>query len=132
MKRPVGIFLAGLLVLLLIGLLLIRALAGPESADRAGGVAGLVAGAVAALLSFFPLRRGLRGSNQGFLKAYFGGLVLRFALLALVAAGVWRLTQWNLRAYLTAVALSYPLIMALEGWVLSRELPGRADRGRRA
>jgi len=124
-KRPVGIFLAGLLILLLVGLLLTNALAGT---GKAGGAAGVLASVLAALLSFFPLRRGLRGSNQGFLKAYFWGLVLRFTLLALVGLGVWRLTQWNLRAYLTAVALSYPLIMALEGWALSRELPGRASR----
>jgi hypothetical protein len=85
---------------------------------------GAVVVAVAA--SLLPLRRALRASNLSFLRAYFMGLGLRVALLALIGLGVWRVTAWNLRAYLTAVALSYPLAMALEGWALSREFPRRA------
>ena len=44
--------------------------------------------------------------------------------------GVWGATDWVLRAWLVAVALSYPLAMAIEGWALSREFAHREQGAR--
>ena len=114
-----------LLSLLLIALLVTRTVWAEDPPRRDGVSAGLGAVAVAVAASLIPLRRRLSGTNLSFLQAYFMGMLLRVALLALIGLGVWRATAWDLRAWLTAVALSYPLAMAIEGWALSREFARR-------
>lgn len=117
--------LAGLSGLLLIALLALRLLLADEPARREGASAGVAGVLLAVATSFLLLRRALRGTSLGFLRAYFMGLLLRVLLLATIGLAVWGATDWDLRAFLVAVALSYPFAIALEGWVLSREAPGR-------
>jgi hypothetical protein len=124
-RRPAGIALVALLGLLTIALLVARAAMAEDAARRDGVSAGLAAVAGAALLSFLLLRRRLAGSNLAFLQAYFAGMLLRLVLLALIGLVVWGGTDWDLRAWLAAVGLSYPLAMAIEGWALSREFARR-------
>lgn len=117
--------LVGLSGLPLIALLALRLLLADAPARRDGASAGLIAVLLAVVTSLLLLRRALRGANLGFLRAYFMGLLLRLLLLATFGLVVWGATDWDLRAFLVAVALSYPFAIALEGWVLSREAPGR-------
>lgn len=117
--------LAGLSGLLLIALLAVRLLLADEPSRREGASAGLLAVLIAIAASFLLLRRALRGSHLGFLRAYFAGMLLRVLLLAGIGLAIRGATDWDLRAFLIAVALSYPFAIALEGWVLSRETPRR-------
>lgn len=125
MRRPAGILLAALSGLLVIALLALRLLLADEPARRDGASAGLIAVLLAVATSFLLLRRALPGAHLGFLRAYFMGLLLRVLLLATIGFAVWGATDWDLRAFLVAVALSYPFALALEGWQLSREALGR-------
>ena len=126
MSRPVGIFLAWLLPLALISLLLaawwLSFRFGPELSASAVGIG---AGAVGAALSYILSRRTLDSSQLTFLRAYFGGLALRFVLLALAGFAVWGLARWSLKHYLIAVALTYPFFLIVEAWRLSRDLASR-------
>lgn len=130
MRRPAGIGLVALLSLLLIALLIARMVLAEDAPRRDGVSAGLAGVAVAVAAGLIPLRRRLSGSNLGFLQAYFTGMLLRIALLTLIGLGVWGATDWDLRAWLTAVALSYPVAMAIEGWALSREFTRREPSAR--
>ncbi len=130
MRRPAGIGFLVLAGLLLIALLVSRMLWAEDPPRRDGVSAGLGAVVVAVAASLIPLRRRLSGTNLSFLQAYFAGMLLRIALLALIGLGVWRATDWDLRAWLIAVALSYPLAMAIEGWALSREFARREPPAR--
>jgi hypothetical protein len=126
----VGIGLLALLGLLLIALLIARSVLADDALRRDGVSAGLGAVAIAVAASLIPLRRKSSGSNLGFLQAYFMGMLLRLALLALIGLGVWSATDWDLHAWLVAVALSYPLAMVIEGWALSREFAHRERSAR--
>ena len=126
MSHPVAIFLILLLVLLLLSLILAAWILSFRSGPELwGACAGVCAGSLSAALSYFMLRRALSASNLSFLKAYFAALALRLALLFLSGLIVWAWTGWSLWHYMIAVALSYPLILFLEAWCLSRDLPGK-------
>jgi hypothetical protein len=129
-RRPAGIGLVALLGLLLIALLSARAVLAQDAPRRDGVSAGLAAVAIAVAAGLIPLRRKHTGSSLAFLQAYFTGMLLRIVLLTLIGVGVWGATDWDLRAYLVAVALSYPLAMAIEGWALSREFARREPAAR--
>jgi len=118
--------LSGLAALLLIALVAVRLLLAAEPARRDGASAGLIAVLLAVATSFLLLRQALRGASLSFLRAYFMGLLLRVLLLATLGLAVWGATDWELRAFLVAVALSYPFAIALEAWALSREAQRRA------
>jgi hypothetical protein len=120
-RRPAGTGLVAPLSLLLVALLVVRLVVEGDAPRRDAISAGLGAVAVAVGASLVPLRRRLAGSTLSFLRAYFLGMLLRVAVLGLIGLLVWRATDWELRAYLVAVALSYPAAMAIEGWLLSRE-----------
>jgi hypothetical protein len=120
-RRPAGIGLLALLSLLVIALFVARAMLAEDASRRNAVSAGLGAVALAVAVGCVPLRRKSAGSPLGFLQAYFLGMLVRIGLLALAGLGVWGATDWDLRAFLVAVALSYPLAMAIEGWALSRE-----------
>jgi len=105
------------------------ALAFPMTADRGAGAlpAALSAvwlGAILVLLGYFRLRRALGFGNLDFLKAFYGGLVMRFGLLLLAGLAVYFTKAWNLTVFLVSLALTYPLFLAFEAWRVSGEQPG--------
>lgn len=126
MNRLVITFLAGLLAIAAAALLVGDLMIGEGApGEFPGAAAGIIAAALSALASFFPVRAALGGSNIRFMRVFFSGLLIRALILAAAALIVRYQLEWSLRHYLIAVGLSYPLYVIVEGWVLSRELPVR-------
>lgn len=130
-NRSVAIFLIGLLAIALGALLVALALLRDAEADFSGAAAGIAAGALSVAASFFAVRGRIGGSNLRFMRAFFAGLLIRVLVLGLAGLAVREFTGWSLNRMLIAVGLSYPLYLMLEGWVLSRALPGRPDATQR-
>jgi len=125
-NRLVISFLLGLVAIAAAALLVGDLLIGEgEPGEFPGAAAGIIAAALSAVASFFPVRAALGASNIRFMRIFFTGLLIRALMLAAVALVVRYRLDWSLRHYLIAVGLSYPLYVMLEGWVLSRELPVR-------
>ncbi len=82
-------------------------------------------GALAAAWGFFQLRRSLEKSNLEFLKAFFGGLALRFAVLTLLGLTVYFATAWDINVFMVSLALTYPLYLGFEAWRIGGETTGK-------
>jgi hypothetical protein len=123
LSRPAGIFWSRLVTLVLVASLIaawrLSFQAGPALWSALSGIA---AGGASTALSFLVLERSLRASNLKFLKAFFLGILIRVAMLAVVGLLVWGNGGWSLKLYLLAVGLSYPFLLLLEGWQLSQQL----------
>ncbi len=107
-------------------------LALPMAADRGEGalpaaLAGIWLGAITIGLGYFQLRRSLSLGNLDFLKAFFGGLVLRFAILVMAGLAVYFATAWDIIIFMVSLALTYPLFLAFEAWRVSGEQPGKRE-----
>lgn len=126
MKPSVTRFLLGVLIVMALSFAAALPLTSDAGAGaRAGAAAGIAAGALSAAVSFFPVRRALSANDVRFMRAFLVGFVLRFLFLGLVGLSVHYLVSWSFHHYLVAVGLSYPFYMMLEGWALSRQVPGR-------
>jgi len=132
MSRSVVIFLAGTAGLaVLAGLLawLLTLGVGPGALPAA--LASILSGAITVLLGFFQLRRSLNYGNLRFLKAYFGGMALRFALLVAAGLIVRFSTDWDIVVFMMGLAVTYPVFLAFEAWRINGDLPGRRGTGER-
>lgn len=89
------------------------------AASRPALLAAVALSALTAGFGYFQIRRALSLGNLDFMRAYFGGLALRFAFLALAGLAVWRLSDWNMTVFLTGLAVSYPIMLAYETWRVS-------------
>lgn len=82
-------------------------------------------GALAAGWGYFQLRRALGLGNLDFLRAFFGGLALRFAVLLVAGLVLHFATAWNTTVFMVSLALSYPLYLAFEAWRVSGDMSGK-------
>jgi len=80
-------------------------------------------GALTIAWGYFQLRKSLDCGNLEFLKAFFGGLALRFGLLIVAGLAIRFATNWNGVVFLVSLGLTYPLFLAFEAWRISGELP---------
>jgi hypothetical protein len=101
-------------------------LALPMTSGRGEGalvpaLAGIWLGAVVIGVGYFQLRRSKNLGNLDFLKAFFGGLILRFAVLVLAGLVVHFATGWDIIIFMVSLALTYPLFLAFEAWRVSGE-----------
>ena len=94
-------------------------------------VAALVLAMGTAAFGYVQTRRSLSLGNLGFMKAYLGGLALRFLILALVSLAVWRLSGWNMTVFLAGLGLGYPLMLGYEAWRVSGELKRPGEEAQR-
>ncbi len=123
MSRPAGIFWIRLVTLVAIAALIAAWRFNFQTGPALwSALSGIGAGAASTALSFLILERSLRASNLKFLKAFFSGILIRFVVLAAAGLLIWSNAGWSLRLYLLAVGLSYPPMLFLEGWTLSRRL----------
>lgn len=124
MSRPVVIFLTGLIVMATVASLLVPGLtSGRGEGARPAAYAAIWLGVATIAWGYFQLRRSLDCGNLEFLKAFFGGLALRFGLLAIAGLAVHFATNWNSEVFLVSLALTYPLFLAFEAWRISGEQP---------
>ena len=123
MSSPTTRFFLGLLLLgLLLGILGWFLVESWLPGTQAAMVAALILAMGTAAFGYVQTRRALSLGNLDFMKAYFGGLALRFVILALASLAVWRLSGWNMTVFLAGLALGYPLMLAYEAWRVSGEL----------
>ena len=120
MSSPTLRFLLGLLllamVLAILGWFLVETWV---AASRPALLAAVALSALTASFGYFQIRRALSLGNLDFMRAYFSGLALRFAFLALAGLVAWRLSDWNMTVFLTGLAVSYPIMLAYETWRVS-------------
>ena len=127
MSSPALRFLIGLLLLALVLAVLGSLLAESWVPGSRSAILGAVTLAtLAAGLGYFQIRRALPRGNMDFLRAYFGGLALRFVLLALAGLAAWRLSDWNMTVFLAGLAGSYPILLGYEAWRASGDWHRRA------
>jgi hypothetical protein len=126
MSGNVRIFLGGLAAMAIVFTLLALAVA-PKYGETAkpAALAAVWLGALAAAWGFFQLRRSLDKSNLEFLKAFFGGLALRFAVLTLLGLTVYFATAWDIYVFMVSLALTYPLYLGFEAWRIGGETTGK-------
>ncbi len=126
MSGRIRIFLAGLAGMAIVFTLLAFAMAQSRGEGAlSAALAAVWLGALVAAWGYFQMRRALGMGNLDFLKAFFGGLALRFAILILAGLAVHFATAWDIYVFMVSLALTYPLYLGFEAWRISGETPGK-------